>query len=135
MTQNVFGKGQKAGSEFFTGDVWVKMLVVDENKTFDVQVYNVVFAPKARTHWHSHPGGQILLVTKGTGFYQEKGKPARLLKEGDVVEIPPHVVHWHGAAPHQEFVHIGISSQVHLGPAEWFGPVTDEEYNNATRET
>ncbi|HBU00108.1 MAG TPA: cupin domain-containing protein, partial [Thermotoga naphthophila] len=54
------------------------------------------------------------------------------LKKGDVVEIPPNVVHWHGAAPDEELVHIGISTQVHLGPAEWFGPVTEEEYRKAT---
>lgn len=108
------------------------MLVTDENGVFNAQVYNVVFEPGARTHWHSHPGGQILIVTQGRGFYQERGKPARVLKKGDVVEIPPNVVHWHGAAPNEELVHIGISTQVHLGPAEWFGPATEEEYRKTT---
>ena len=128
----VFAKGEKALNNIFSNTVWVKMLVTDEEKTFDTQVYNVTFEPAGRTHWHSHPGGQILLVTKGTGYYQEKGKPARLLKEGDVVAIPPDVIHWHGAAPKSHFVHLGMSTQVHLGPAKWFGPVTDEEYKEAT---
>jgi len=132
MVDDIFERGSKGSSDFFTGNVWVKMLVTDENGVFDTQVYNVVFEPGARTHWHSHPGGQILIVTRGKGFYQERGKPARILKKGDVVEIPPNVVHWHGAAPDEELVHIGISTQVHLGPAEWLGPVTEEEYRKAT---
>jgi len=132
VVDNIIERGSKGSSDFFTGNVWVKMLVTDENKVFDTQVYNVVFEPGARTHWHSHPGGQILIVTRGRGFYQERGKPPRMLKKGDVVEIPPNIVHWHGAAPNEELVHIGISTQVHLGPAEWFGPVTEEEYRKAT---
>ncbi|PLV56055.1 cupin domain-containing protein [Thermotoga sp. SG1] len=134
MFSDLFEKGTKASSDFFTGTVWVKMLVTDEDGIFDTQVYNVVFEPSSRTHWHSHPGGQILIVTRGKGFYQEKGKPARPLKPGDVVEIPPNVVHWHGAAPDEEFAHIGMSTRVHLGPTKWFGPVTDEEYKSAVEE-
>ncbi|AAD36075.1 cupin [Thermotoga maritima MSB8] len=132
MVDDIFERGSKGSSDFFTGNVWVKMLVTDENGVFNTQVYDVVFEPGARTHWHSHPGGQILIVTRGKGFYQERGKPARILKKGDVVEIPPNVVHWHGAAPDEELVHIGISTQVHLGPAEWLGSVTEEEYRKAT---
>ena len=132
MVDDIFERGSKGSSDFFTGNVWVKMLVTDENGVSNTQVYNVVFEPGARTHWHSHPGGQILIVTRGKGFYQERGKPVRILKKGDVVEIPPNVVHWHGAAPDEELVHIGISTQVHLGPAEWLGSVTEEEYRKAT---
>lgn len=127
---SIFEKGDQAPSQVFTGTVWVKMLHTDENKDFDTQAYNVIFEPGGRTFWHSHPGGQILFVTSGKGYYQEKDKPARPLQKGDVVAIPPHVVHWHGAGPNDEFVHLGISSQVHLGPAEWFGPVTEEQYSN-----
>ena len=128
----VFPKGDKANNQIFSNTVWVKMLVNDEEKAFDTQVYNVTFEPAGRTHWHSHPGGQILLVTKGKGYYQEKGKAAQMLNAGDVVPILADVVHWHGAAPKDEFVHIGMSTQVHLGPAKWLGKVTDEEYIEAT---
>jgi quercetin dioxygenase-like cupin family protein len=130
----IFPKGDPGPEEIFTNKTWVKMLHTDEEGAFDTQVYNVVFEPAARTYWHSHPGGQILLITDGTGYYQEKGKPARLLEPGDVVAIPPDVVHWHGASPESQFVHLGMSTQVHLGPAKWFGPVTDEEYGDATSE-
>jgi len=128
----IFPKGDEAPSAFFSNTAWVRMLHTDEDHAFDTQVYDVTFEPAARTNWHSHPGGQILLCTKGRGYYQEKGEPAQLLEKGDVVPIPPDVVHWHGAAPDAEFVHIGMSTQVHLGPAEWLGPVTDEEYAEAT---
>lgn len=133
MSHNeIFAKGDQAPNTIFSNTVWVKMLLTDEKKIYDTQVYNVTFEPAARTFWHSHPGGQILLVTSGTGYYQEKGKPAQLLQKGDTVAIAPNIVHWHGAAPDSEFVHIGMSTKVHLGPAKWFGPVTDQEYSSAT---
>ena len=128
----VFPKGDKAPKEVFTNTTWVKMLHTDEGGAFDTQVYNVTFEPAARTFWHSHPGGQILLITEGVGYYQQKDKPAQRLEPGDVVAIPANVVHWHGAAPESQFVHLGMSTQVHLGPAKWFGPVKDEEYRAAT---
>jgi len=131
---SIFPKGEPGPREIFTNTTWVKMLHADEGGGFDTQVYNVTFEPAARTFWHSHPGGQILLITEGTGYYQEKGKPAQLLKPGDVVAIPSDVVHWHGAAPDRQFVHLGMSTQVHLGPAKWLGPVADEEYRAATTE-
>lgn len=128
----IFAKGGRAPEEIFSNTVWLVMLHADEDKAFDTQVYSVTFEPSARTHWHSHPGGQILLVTSGRGYYQEKGRPARLLQKGAVVAIPPDVVHWHGAAPENQLIHIGMSTQVHRGPAAWFGPVPDPEYAEAT---
>lgn len=126
----IFPLGNKAPSQVFTGDVYVNMLVTDKEKVFDTQVYNVEFEPGARTHWHSHPGGQILLVTEGSGYYKEEGKPARKLSIGDVVEIPTGVKHWHGATPDNHFTHIGMTTQVEKGPALWFGEVSEIEYNN-----
>lgn len=130
----IFPKGDQGPKEIFTNTTWVKMLHTDEGGAFDTQVYNVTFEPSARTYWHSHPGGQILLVTDCLGYYQEKGKAAQLLKPGEVVAIAPDVIHWHGAAPDSQFVHLGMSTQVHLGPAKWHGPVTDEAYRAATAE-
>ncbi len=128
----IFAKGSHAPTEYFTGTVWVNMLVTDEDNVYNTQAYDVRFEAGARTYWHSHPGGQLLFVTSGNGYYQEKGKPARRLSKGDVVEIPKHVVHWHGAAPDSPFVHLGASTRTDLGPAEWSGPVTDQEYKEAT---
>ena len=127
---SIFPKGNKVEGPMaavFKGDAWVSMLVT--NKEFNCPVYNVTFAPSARNSWHAHPGGQILLVTGGEGYYQEDGKPARKVKEGDVVEIPPNVKHWHGATADSWFTHIGITANVQKGDAKWFEEVSDEEYD------
>jgi quercetin dioxygenase-like cupin family protein len=91
-----------------------------------------MFEAGARNNWHSHPGGQLLFCTDGIGFYQEKGKPARRLVKGDIVEILPGIVHWHGAAPDSNFTHLGVSPNIDMGNAEWFNAVTDEEYSKVT---
>jgi quercetin dioxygenase-like cupin family protein len=70
------------------------------------------------------------LVTQGTGYYQEKGKPIQLLHKGDVVKILPDVEHWHGASPDSEFTHIAVNTNTQKGVVEWLQRVTDEEYNS-----
>lgn len=128
VENDIFPKGDLIANNNFTGKAWLNMLITDKEK-FDLTVGKVLFESGARTNWHSHPGGQILLCTKGKGYYQEKGKPIQLLNVGDVVEIFPDVVHWHGAAHDTEFEHIAISSQQSKGSVVWLEPVTDEEYN------
>ena len=128
----IFELGVKRDTNF-TGTAHVNLLVDDQAGTYDTQVYDVVFEAGCRNDWHSHPGGQILLCTDGVGFYQAQGHPARRLIKGDVVEIPPDKVHWHGASPDQPFTHIGISPNLHTGPINWREPVTDEEYLEATQ--
>lgn len=123
----IFPKGPKIISECFIGDVWLEMLVNDG--VLNCETYNVTFEPGARNNWHKHPGGQILLVTGGRGYYQEEGKPAQLIKVGDVITIPMNVKHWHGAALDSWFVHIGITVDPRVGDAEWLEPVSDEEYH------
>ena len=91
---------------------------------------NVTFEPGCRNSWHKHPGGQVLLVTGGRGYYQEWGKAARELHAGDVVIIPGNVKHWHGAARDSWFVHLSIEVNPGKGPAEWLEPVSDEDYNS-----
>lgn len=130
-TDKIFPKGQKA-EENFTGETHVQMLTVD-GRNFDAVSYNVTFAPGSRTDWHSHPGGQILYCTSGNGCYQEKGQAIQHLKVGDVVEIKPDIVHWHGATSNSEFVHLGISTQLSKGAVEWLGAVTAEEYNYSVK--
>lgn len=125
---NIFPKGDLISSPNFTGAAWLQRLMTDTDK-FDVVISNVVFDPGVRNSWHSHPGGQILIATSGEGYYQERGKPVQILNAGDVIAIPSNVVHWHGAAPDSEFIHIAINTKVSLGPAVWYEKVTDEEYN------
>lgn len=124
----IFPKGDVINNDNFNGTARLQWLVTDKDN-FDVTVGNVIFEPSARNNWHSHPGGQILLCIKGKGYCQEKGKPIQLLNVGNVVEILPDVVHWHGATPDNEFEHIAIGTQASKGAAVWLHPVTDEEYN------
>ena len=92
----------------------------------------MTFEPGCRNNWHSHTGGQLLLVTAGRGYYQEQGRPARELRPGDVVEIAPDVVHWHGAAPDSWFSHLAVTCNPQTNRATWLGPVDDAQYAEAT---
>lgn len=122
----IFPIGQKFDSNNFNGTVWLNMLTSFEGTC---PIGNVTFEPGCRNNWHRHPGGQILLVTGGRGWYQEWGKPAQELHPGDVVEIPTDAKHWHGAAADSWFVHLAIEANAAAGPAEWLEPVSDEEYS------
>jgi quercetin dioxygenase-like cupin family protein len=125
----IFPKGERAPAEYFTGTVLVRMLVPND-LSLNCQIGNVVFEPGARNNWHTHPGGQILIVTDGIGYYQEKGKPIKLLRKGDVVNIPPDVEHWHGASHDSEFTHIAVNTNTQKGIVVWLQRVTNEEYNS-----
>jgi quercetin dioxygenase-like cupin family protein/alkylhydroperoxidase/carboxymuconolactone decarboxylase family protein YurZ len=131
-TVPAFPKGEKINNNNFTGTAYVYMIITSDS-AYQSTVGNVTFEPKARTNWHKHPGGQILLVTDGKGFYQEKGKPAQLIKKGDVVKIPPDTEHWHGAAPDSGLTHIAINPNIDKGSVVWSVPVSDEEYNQANK--
>ncbi|GAB4009860.1 hypothetical protein GCM10028808_19470 [Spirosoma migulaei] len=125
----IFPKGDKAPAENFTGTVWVNSLVPDD-ATYNCVVGSVTFEVGARSNWHSHPAGQLLLITDGTGYYQEKGKPIQLMHKGDVVKCPPNTEHWHGASPQSMMSHISIIPNSEKGIAVWLKKVTDQEYNN-----
>ncbi|MCC8154023.1 MAG: cupin domain-containing protein, partial [Tannerellaceae bacterium] len=83
----IFDRGDKIESPHFTGDAWLNNLIMpdDENQN---AVGSVTFAPGARTNWHSHPAGQIILALDGVGYYQEKGKPVEIIRKGEVVKCP-----------------------------------------------
>jgi quercetin dioxygenase-like cupin family protein len=132
-TNGIFPKGKPASADFFTGTAFLSALIEDTEKQYNCTVYDVAFEAGARKNWHKHPGGQFLLVTDGRGYYQEHGKAARLLQKGDVVEIPPEVEHWHGAAPDSDFTHIAINPNTQKGEVVWLGPVTDVEYTEACK--
>jgi len=127
-TEPIFPKGDKITNNHFTGMAWLQMLV-NNDSIYHTSIGNVTFEPGARTNWHRHPGGQILLITSGEGFYQERGKPAQHLHKGDVVNIPPNTEHWHGATSDKELTHIAINPRTEKGSVVWLRPVTDGEYN------
>lgn len=116
----------------FTGEVWLAPL--SERKELNVPMSNVTFEPGCRNSWHSHKAGQILIATAGIGYYQEKGETARRLYPGDIVEIAPNIVHWHGAAPDSWFAHIAITTNPQTNAPVWLDPVGDQEYLTAANE-
>jgi quercetin dioxygenase-like cupin family protein len=130
-TSEIFPKGQPLPKEWFVGNAFLHPLVAkDKNNEFSSGC--VTFEPKARTNWHTHPKGQVLIVIEGTGYYQEKGKPAKVIKTGDVVNIPENIEHWHGASVDSKMVHITITNYKDDVQVTWLQPVTDEEYNSVT---
>ncbi len=126
---NIFAKGDKLPPEYFTGDAFLKVLV-NRDKNNEFVVGNVTFEPGARTNWHTHPKGQILIVTEGQGFYQEKGGTVQIIQTGDVINIPENIEHWHGASPNEKLVHIAITNFKENVNVVWLQPVTDEQYKN-----
>ena len=129
QNEPVFPKGEKVVSENFTGNVWLNYLA-ETDTIHNVNIGSVTFEPGARTNWHYHKGGQILLVTEGKGQYQEKGKAIEIINKGDVVKCPPNIEHWHGATSKDTMTHIAIGTNTNIGGAVWLKAVTDEEYNN-----
>lgn len=127
----VFPRGEKITNDNFTGVAYLQPLVAADSLN-PTSVGNVSFEPGARTRWHSHPGGQILLVTAGVGFYQEKGEPKKVLRKGDVIKCPPNLAHWHGASADSAFVQVAITGR-EKGETVWLDAVTDEEYNAGTK--
>lgn len=93
----------------------------------------VMFEPGARTAWHTHPLGQILIVTAGTGRVQRWGDPVDEIRQGDVVWIPPGQKHWHGAAPNSSMTHIAITEQVDGKTVDWMEKVSDAQYGAPLR--
>lgn len=127
----IFPLGEKVTPNpkgFAGGDVWTFMFTPLDPQ-FACPVGNVTYSPGSRNAWHAHPGGQILLVTGGRGWYCEAGKPAQALKAGNYVLVPPGVRHWHGAAKDSFFSHIGIVLNAQEGISEGFEQVSDEEYD------
>lgn len=129
----IFPQGDRLPEEFsryFTGQAYLAS--ISNNEALGTHISNVTFEPGCRNNWHSHTGGQLLLVTAGRGYYQEKGEPARELRPGDVVEIPADVVHWHGAAPDSWFSHLAVECNPAANVNTWLEPVGDAEYEAAT---
>jgi quercetin dioxygenase-like cupin family protein len=126
-TSPIFPKGQRAPASNFTGIVWVQQLI-EPDSAFTIPVGYVTFEPGARSHWHSHPGGQVLLAMGGIGYYQERGKPIQILRKGDAVKCPPNIPHWHGASPTVEFRQVAITPNTATGRVTWLQPVSDKEY-------
>lgn len=125
----IFPIGEKITNDNFTGTAYLQMLIAADSLN-PTAVGNVTFEPGARSKWHSHPAGQILLAVDGVGYYQEKGQPKKILRKGDAVKCPPNVPHWHGASADTAFVQIAITGR-EKGETVWLEAVTDSVYSNS----
>lgn len=127
------GQPNDAFAQYFIGQSYLAPVSSEQ-----VGINNVTFEPGCRNNWHIHHakkgGGQLLVCVAGTGWYQEWGKPARLLRPGDVVNIPAGVKHWHGATADSWFAHLAIEVPGEKTSNEWLEPVTEEEYNKLQEE-
>lgn len=119
----------KASAEYFTGSASVVRLF-PANAPARASGGLVTFEPGARTAWHTHPLGQTLIVTKGTGRVQQWGGAVEEIRAGDVVWIPPNQKHWHGAAPDTAMAHIAITEHLDGKTVDWLEKVNDEQYRS-----
>ncbi|OWU83473.1 TetR family transcriptional regulator [Oceanicola sp. 22II-s10i] len=118
--------GQVGSAETFTGTAYVAPVFPPEMA--GVSAGEVTFLPGARSAWHTHPAGQMLVVTHGTGWVQERGQEKQVMQAGDVVWCPPEVEHWHGATDATSVTHYAIQASVDGSAVTWGEHVTDEEY-------
>jgi len=124
----IFPKGKKGSNDLFTGNAYPTALV-QADSVYNTLVGNVYFEPGARSNWHSHPAGQILIITDGIGYHQIEGKEIEIIKKGDVVKCPPNVRHWHGASADVGLQQLYIIPKTDKGIVEWNEAVTDEQYS------
>jgi quercetin dioxygenase-like cupin family protein len=124
----IFPKVEKGSNDFFTGNAYPTGLV-EADSIYNTLVGNVYFEPGARSNWHSHPSGQILIITDGVGYHQIEGQTIEIIKKGDVVKCPPNVRHWHGASPKVGLQQLYIVPNTEKGIVKWNEAVTDEQYS------
>jgi len=118
---------QQASAEYFTGTVRLDPLNTPPPPA-RMSCALVTFEPGARTHWHTHPLGQTLIVTAGSGLVQKEGEQVQAINPGDVVWIAPGEKHWHGASPATAMSHIAIQEALDGSPVTWLEAVADAQY-------
>ncbi len=127
ITRSGSQPSREGPAETFTGSVRVDPLFAATSPSRTSGAL-VTFQPGARSAWHTHPYGQILIVTAGTGWVQRWAGPIEDIRQGDVVWIPPNVKHWHGAAPTTAMSHIAIQEHLDGRVVDWMEKVRDEQY-------
>lgn len=127
ITRNGAQPSSKGSAEYFTGTVRIDPLFepIAPARTLGA---NVTFEPGARTAWHTHPLGQILVVTAGLGLVQRWDSPIEVIHPGDVVRFSPGEKHWHGATPTSAMTHIAVVELLDGISADWMEQVSDQEY-------
>ena len=124
----IFPKGEISTTDNHTGTIWLNELSKPDS-ILNYSVAMATYAPGSKLDWHIHPAGQILLITEGTGYYQEKGKPIQIIRKGDLIKCAPGVAHWHGSDPGSDFAYIAFTP-AQKGKTIWLQRVTEEEYHS-----
>lgn len=114
-------------AEYFTGHVNLSELLQSPSP-MNLFVARVHFSPQARTHWHTHPKGQILVVESGVGWFQRWGETVIEIRAGDTVYIPPQEKHWHGASQSFAMSHLAMQAIQDGVHTVWLEPVNSEQY-------
>ena len=127
ITRSGSNASAKGPSDWFTGTVRIDALFAAEAGA-RAAGNTVTFEPGARTAWHTHPLGQVLIVTFGLGRAQREGGPIEEIRPGDVVRFEPGEKHWHGASPTTAMSHIAIQEALDGKPVDWLEHVTDAQY-------
>lgn len=117
--------------DYFHGDV-LQTPIVTAPEPARLRALLVQFAPGARTAWHTHPLGQTLYVTQGVGYVALRGQAPQQIRAGDTVWIPPHIEHWHGAAPDHAMAHVAMQEAQNGQVADWLEHVSDADYPSPT---
>ena len=131
ITRGGTQSSRKGPAESFTGSVRIDWLFQATDPSRASGAY-VTFEPGARTAWHTHPLGQVLVVTAGAGRVQRWGRPVEEIRPGDVVWIPPGQKHWHGASPSTAMTHIAVTEHLGGKVVDWLEKVTDEQYGGVS---
>ena len=118
-------QSSEAPAEHFTGSVQIELLFSDPSRAIGT---SVTFEPGARTAWHTHPFGQTLFVTSGTGWIQQWGEPIVEIRKGDVIWIPAGTKHWHGATATSSMTHVAITEQLDGNAVTWLEKVSEKQY-------
>ena len=127
LVRNGSQASMKGPAEYFTGNVRIDPLVTTEAPA-RVACASVTFEPGARSAWHTHPLGQVLIVTAGCGWTQCEGEPVVEIRAGDAIWCPPGHRHWHGATPTTAMTHIAVQEALDGKVVEWMEHVADEQY-------
>lgn len=128
VSENGSREGFIGSDEHFTGTAYVELLFKAKGP-FKSNGGAVTFLPGARSNWHTHPAGQVLIVTDGTGWVQEEGGTKHVMQPGDVIWTPPEVKHWHGATDTTAVQNYAVQQYKDGENVVWMGPVTDAQYN------
>ncbi|MEP4248147.1 cupin domain-containing protein [Tateyamaria sp.] len=120
----------RANADYFTGTVWQEPIIQAEAPA-RLHALSVHFEPGARTAWHTHPLGQTLHVTQGSGRVCLRGQTPKTINPGDTVWIPPGIEHWHGAGPETQMTHIAMQEMDNGSAATWLEHVSDADYDPA----